>query len=307
MAAYSRDCMIQRDMANPHVIAVRCVAPVGALLGEGPIWDPRIDRLIFVDIKGGKMFVHDPETETTEAIAAPWMVSALGLRRRGGYVCASKEGFGRLSIENGAVVLDPIVNPEANIPRNRFNDGKVDLAGGFWAGTMDDADVGAAAGAWWRLSPSGAAARIDDGFHVTNGPAFDADRGVVYFTDSARRIVFSAECAADGFRDKRVFAEFAESDGYPDGMDIDREGCLWIAFWDGACVRRLSPAGKRLEETPLPVPRPTSIALVGDRAFVTSARIGLSAEQKAAHPLSGGLFELELAAPLSAEPKYFEG
>jgi sugar lactone lactonase YvrE len=294
-------------MADPRIIAVRCVAPVAALLGEGPLWDPRRQKLLFLDIKGGSLFHYDPQSEKTSAFAAPGKVSALGLRRKGGYVCVSKSGFGRLSIVTDTIAIDPIVNPEADMPRNRFNDGKVDPEGGFWAGTMDDAESGDDTGSWWRLSPSGRAARIDQGFRVTNGPAFDPAHGVAYITDSARRVIYAADFERGEIRNKRIFAEFGENDGYPDGMDIDREGCLWIAFWDGACVRRLSPAGKLLEETPLPVPRPTSIALVGSRAYVTSARIGLSQDQTAAHPLSGGLFELALTAPLSAEPRYFEG
>jgi sugar lactone lactonase YvrE len=298
--------MIPREMRDPRVIAARCVAPVAALLGEGPLWDPRAQKLLFLDIKGGKIFQYDPQTGKTAAFDAPGMVSALGLRRKGGYVCASKSGFGLLSIVSDKVSIIPIVDPEADMPRNRFNDGKVDPEGGFWAGTMDDAESGVDTGSWWRLSPSGRAARIDQGFHVANGPAFDAKSGVVYFTDSARRVIYAADFEKAGIKDKRIFAEFGEDDGYPDGMDIDREGCLWIAFWDGACVRRLSPAGNRLEEAPLPVPRPTSIALVGSRAYVTSARIGLSEDKKAAHPLSGGLFELKFEAPLSAEPRYYE-
>lgn len=287
--------------------SVRAVAPVGAILGEGPLFDPRIGKLVFLDIKGGALFAYDPLTEKTARRAAPGMVSALGLRRAGGYVCARRDGFAVLTLGEDGVELRALCDPEAEIPGNRFNDGKVDLAGGFWAGTMDDREIGAVSGAWWRLAPDGGVAKLDDGFQVTNGPAFDAARGRVYFTDSARRTIFVADAEERGFGGKRVFAQFGDGDGYPDGMDIDADGCLWVAFWDGAAVRRFSPEGALAEEIAIPAPRPTSVALVGDRAYVTSARVGLKPDELAERPQSGALFEIALSRPLSAPPRYFEG
>lgn len=285
----------------------RCVAPVAARLGEGPLWDPRIARLLFVDIKGGKIFRYDPERERVEAIPAEGMASALGLAREG-YVCARRDGFHRLFIEDGAARFEPFADPEANLPANRFNDGKVDPRGGFWAGTMDDSESGAASGAWWRLAPDGKAAKLDDGYIVTNGPAFDPARGRVFLTDSAKQTIFVAETDGAALGEKRVFLQFGSGDGYPDGMEIDAEGALWIAFWDGACLRRFSPEGERLETVTLPVPRPTSLAFAGDRLFVTSASIGLDTEQLKAAPLSGGLFAARLKRPLeTGSPRVFTG
>lgn len=287
--------------------SVRPVAPVEAVLGEGPLFDPRIRRLLFLDIKGVALFAYDPQTEQTERYAAPGMVSALGLRRKGGYVCARRDGFAQLTLGAGAVEMSAIFDPEADIPGNRFNDGKVDLTGGFWAGTMDEKETDQRAGAWWRLSPGGAVSKLAHGFHVTNGPAFDPDRGRVYFTDSARRTIFVAGVEAGGFSGKRVFLQFEAGDGYPDGMEVDADGNLWVAFWDGAAVRRFSPEGGLLEEIALPAPRPTSVALVGDRVYVTSARVGLKADDLAAWPLSGALFEIALTRPVAPPPRYFEG
>lgn len=292
---------------TPLAKAVRCVAPVEAILGEGPLFDPRIERLLFLDIKGGKIFRYDPQTEKTETFAAPGKVSALGLRRNGGYVCARKDGFAFLDFGVDAVRMTPVAAPETDRPENRFNDGKVDPFGGFWAGTMDEKEKDACAGNWWRLSPDLKAMKIDEGFHVTNGPAFDAARGRVYFTDSARRTVFIARATTSGFEDKRVFLKFDGDEGYPDGMDVDSEGCVWIAFWDGAAVRRFSSGGDLLEVIDMPIPRPTSVALVGDRAYVTSARVGLDASALSAAPTSGGFFEIQLGRDAATSPVYFAG
>lgn len=287
--------------------SVRAVALVEAILGEGPLYDPRSGKLLFLDIKGGALFAYDPQTEKVQRFSAPGAISAIGLRRKGGYVCARKDGFAILTLGADAAETQPLCDPEESAPGNRFNDGKVDLSGGFWAGTMDDKERDATAGSWWRLAADHAVREIDNGFHVTNGPAFDAARGRVYFTDSARQVIFSAKAEASGFSGKGVFLQFKDGEGYPDGMDVDADGCLWVAFWDGAAVRRFSPEGALLEDIAMPVPRPTSVALVGDRAFVTSARVGLKAEELSARPLSGALFEIALARDLSAPPRYFEG
>jgi xylono-1,5-lactonase len=89
-----------------------------------------------------------------------------------------------------------------------------------------------------------------------------------------------------------VLAKFERGQSYPDGMTVDAEDCLWIAFWDGWCVRRLTPAGQVIAELKVPVQRPTSCAFGGpgfDQLFITSARRGLTAEQLALQPSAGGL------------------
>jgi sugar lactone lactonase YvrE len=283
------------------------IANVSAVLGEGPLWDPRDEKLYWLDIKGEKIFRHDPKSSVNEAFAAPGNVSALALARRGGFVCATRNGFARLVIENGAAGLTPIADPESSLPDNRFNDGKADPAGGFWAGTMDDTEK-ATAGSWWRLAPDGAVTKIDSGYRVTNGPAFDAARGRVFLTDSAKQKVYVADTDGTGVNDKKIFLQFGEGDGYPDGMEVDAEGCLWIAFWDGFAVRRFSPDGALLMEIAMPVPRPTSLVIVDDNLFVTSASAGLSEDSLRRHPASGALFRVmpsrSLAAPASV--RYFE-
>jgi sugar lactone lactonase YvrE len=306
MAAFSRAFTIRREMTR-IATSVRCVAPVEAVLGEGPLYDPRDGKLLFLDIKGERLHRYDPRMATTETFSAPGKVSALGLRRKGGYVCVRKEGFALLEIESGALRFSAVSAPESDKPDNRFNDGKVDPFGGFWAGTMDEKEKDRSGGAWWRLSADGSVSTLEAGYHVTNGPAFDASRGRVYFTDSGRQTVFVARATADGFDEKRVFLQFGPGDGYPDGMDVDRGGNLWIAFWDGAAVRRFSPEGVTLEEIAIPAPRPTSIALVGGKAYVTSARIGLADDAIARYPLSGGLFEIGLERDAGVRADFFEG
>lgn len=151
-----------------------------------------------------------------------------------------------------------------------------------------------ASGSLYRIDPDMRWTKIDTGYCVTNGPAFSVDGRTLYHTDSAVQRVYAFALDSQGnATDRRVFLQFAHEDGYPDGMTVDAEDCLWIAFWDGWCVRRFSPAGQQLLEVPLPVQRPTSIAFGGDtleQAFVTSASRDLSEGEKLGQQQAGGLF-----------------
>ncbi|MDP9085684.1 MAG: SMP-30/gluconolactonase/LRE family protein, partial [Pseudomonadota bacterium] len=182
------------------------------------------------------------------------------------------------------------------LPDSRFNDGKVDRHGRFWAGTMDDTEQ-ASIGALYRLGADLHWNKVDDGYGVTNGPAFNRAGDIIYHTDSARRTIYRFALSPDGELGRReIFARFTGAEGYPDGMTVDAEDCLWVAFWDGWAVRRFSPAGEELAAIDMPVQRPTSVAFGGpelDRLYVTSARIGLDQAAIAVQPSAGGLFMLQ--------------
>jgi len=118
----------------------------------------------------------------------------------------------------------------------------------------------------------------------------------MYENDSARQVTYVIDLDVGGnLHNRRTFLTFGEGDGYPDGMTVDAEGCLWIAFWDGGCVRRYSPDAELLLTIAMPVARPTSCAFGGpglDRLYVTSASVGLDEATLAMQPNAGGLFML---------------
>lgn len=265
-----------------------CVADVGATLGEGPVWIAREQAVYWVDIPERRIFRWS-EDDGARTIDMPRHVCSLLPRASGGFVGGGYDGFLALGPDFS---IEVIGNPEPGLPRNRFNDGKLDRSGRLWAGTMDRTEQGAA-GSLYRLDPDLTWSRIDSGYHVTNGPAFSVDGKTMFHTDSARQTVYAFDLGPDGASNRRVHLRFGEGDGYPDGMTVDAQDCLWIAFWDGWCVRRFSPGGEQLDEIPVPVQRPTSVAFGGpalDRMFITSASRGLSPEERAAQPYAGGLF-----------------
>lgn len=272
---------------------VKCVADVGAVLGEGPVWVAREQALYWVDIKGRRIFRLDSHGERTEW-DTPFRVCSLAPRRGGGFIAGTERGFATVDLDSPA--FDLFADPEPDRPDNRFNDGKLDRSGRFWAGTMDDRER-EASGALYRVGHDRSWRRFDDGYRVTNGPAFSRDGRRMYHNDSALQVTYLFDLDQDGVpSDRRVFARFGEGEGYPDGMTVDADDCLWIAFWDGWCVRRYSPEGNCLELIGLPVQKPTSCAFGGPglgQLYVTSASIGLTGQERSEQPCAGGLFMLD--------------
>lgn len=268
---------------------MECVADVGAILGEGPVWVVAEQALYWVDIVGGRLFRWSEGAGVSE-IPIDRPLGSIVTRAGGGYLGGAARGIVAIAADFG---MQLVVDPEPDFPGNRFNDGKVDRAGRFWAGTMAAAERGAS-GSLYRLDPDLTCTRIDSGYSVTNGPAFSVDGRTMYHTDSGRQTVYAFDLDAQGnASNRRVFAQFGAGNGYPDGMTVDAEDCLWIAFWDGWCVRRLSPQGERLTEIPTPVQRPTSCAFGGERLdelYITSARRDLSAAELEHQPQAGGVF-----------------
>ena len=274
--------------------AIRLVADVKAVLGEGPVWVERDASLYWVDIKGRRLFRLD-DAGLSEWIT-PVRVGSIAPRAAGGFVTGTEDGFQLLEIDGERLRFSLLGNPETDLPDNRFNDGKVDRAGRFWAGTMDDREK-TSLGSLYRLDAQRCVVKLDEGYAVTNGPAFSPSGDVMYHTDSARRTIYRFALAPDGSLGSReTFLHFTGAEGYPDGMTVDADGCLWVAFWDGWAVRRFSLAGELLATIEVPVQRPTSVAFGGpslDRLYITSARIGLDEPALSMQPSAGGLLMLK--------------
>jgi D-xylonolactonase len=269
---------------------VECIADVHAVLGEAPAWVARETALYWLDIKGFKIFRLDDRGEISEW-PTPMRVGSIVPRRSGAFIGGTEDGIAAIDPE--ANRFDILFNPEADQPANRFNDGKLDRQGRFWAGTMDKAEK-AKTGALYRIDPDLSCHRIDQGYQVTNGPAFSPDGKIMYHNDSARQVTYLYDIGADGSAtNRRVFLQFKEGEGHPDGMTVDADGCLWVCLWDGWAVRRYSPKGEWLETVRMPVARPTSCAFGGrdlDRLYISSASIGLDEEARKMQPKAGGLF-----------------
>ncbi|MGV3557245.1 SMP-30/gluconolactonase/LRE family protein [Larkinella arboricola] len=262
-------------------------------LGEGPIWDAQNGRILWLDILPGDIHSFDPVSREHRVFNAGQMVGAIALQPSGTLRAALQHGFYDISLEEKT--LTPLADPEAHLPGNRFNDGKLDPAGRFWAGTMSLDDT-PGAGALYRLDHDGSVTPKIQNVSCSNGLAWSLDARTMYFIDSPTRqvVAYEYDNATGDISNPRVAIQFDEADGLPDGMTIDRAGMLWIALWDGWSVVRCNPhTGERLARIPLPAARITSCTFGGSQLqdlYITSAKTGISAGDLQQQPLAGSLF-----------------
>lgn len=268
-----------------------------AKLGEGPVWDHRQQKLYWVDIEGFALHVYDPTTNTDRAIDVGEYIGAVALRAMGGgLVAALKSGFA--VFDTTTEKFSPLADAESHLPGNRFNDGKCDPAGRFWAGSLFiDEDHGKGKGNLYCLNADHTVQLKVPGVSISNGLAWSADTKTMYYIDTVAECVVAYDydnATGDIANARRVIEVQGSTQGYPDGMAIDAEGMLWIAHWDGGKVRRWNPhTGAVIGEITLPVSRPTSCVFGGkdfDTLFITSASTRLSPEKLATQPLAGSLF-----------------
>ncbi len=272
---------------------VELVLDAKAIVGEGAIWHARRQRLYWVDIVEGEVHIHDPARGSDRAIKIGQMVGTVVPRRGEGLMLALHHGFATLDTESEKLAI--LSDPEQHLPDNRFNDGKCDPAGRFWAGTMSISKK-QGAGSLYCMDPDHTVRRVLGNVTISNGIAWSLDRSIMYYIDTPTRQVvafdYNMETGAIGRR--RVAVHVPENLGKPDGMTVDAEGAIWIAHWDGGCVTRWDPNSETLEQTiPVPASRVTSCAFGGpnlDELYITTARIGLSETDLTAQPHAGGLF-----------------
>ncbi len=260
-------------------------------LGESPLWHPVEKKLYWVDIEVGKVFRYSPATGTQESFTVGTSVGALAFRSNGGLVLATGKGFAFWDSSNQSLKI--LADPIAGKQDVRLNDGKVDPSGRFWAGSLDLKGEGTL----YRLDPDCNCHTILNHITISNGLAWSLDNTRLYYTDSGDYAIytFDFDLPKGTIQNRQTFIQLPtdNSEGVPDGLTIDAEGCIWSARWDGAKVVRYSPAGEAILEVNLPVSRVTACTFGGenlDELFITTAAIGLTAEQKAQQPYAGDIF-----------------
>lgn len=188
---------------------------------------------------------------------------------------------------------------EPDLPGNRLNDAAVDAKGHLWFGSMDDEEV-AATGKLYRLDHGGLAA-MDEGYVITNGPAFSPDGATLYHTDTLEKIIWAFDVDETGaLSNRRVFVRIEDGAGYPDGCVVDAQACLWTGLFGGWAARRYSPQGALLESVKFPTANVTKLAFGGDdltTVYATTAAKGLAPNDLADQPLAGGLFRFAASVP----------
>lgn len=288
-----------------------CLWEAKASLGESAIWDHRDGCVYWVDIDAPTINWLDLANGAKGSWTPPEWVSAIALRDKGGFVASCRDGFAH--VDPRKQIYAPFADPVPDRRVARLNDGVTDRKGRYWSGSCDvsqwDDSTTAddktsslkdfdkrSTGELYRLDPSGEIQTLERNIVTANGPAFSPDGRTAYVNDSMPLVTWVYDMAEDGsLSNRRDFLKFSTEDGYPDGMAVDVEGCIWMAFYESWKLRRFAPDATLVEERQLPVRRGLRPAFGGEglgRLFLISGSAGYSPEMWEKEPLAGGLFEI---------------
>jgi L-arabinonolactonase len=293
------------------MVEITCVVDAKAILGEGTMWDPRAQVLWWVDIWAKLIHRYDPATGRDDTWEAPEYLGCLAVRERGGLVVSMTDGFHFFDPRTGA--FTPIVDPEADLPDTRFNDGKTDRQGRFYSGTMFEAEGKPLQkiASLYRLDPDLTWHRLVEGIGCSNGLAWSPDSKTMYYADShADRVwAWDFDPVSGAIENRRVFIDTSATGGVADGATVDVEGCYWVTLPMTSKVTRFDPQGREMQTIVLPTDLPTCCGFGGkdlDILYVTSATLRRPQEKLAGQPLAGGLFAIDVGVKGLPEA-YFAG
>jgi sugar lactone lactonase YvrE len=268
-------------------------------VGESPVWLAAEQALYWVDIPARRLYRWRIASGQVEHWQTSEMLGCIASCGPGVWLAAMESGLFKISPGTGpemaAQGLASVEHPAAAM---RFNDGRCDRQGRFWAGTMLlNMAAGSRLGSMYRYDIDGGLKRMLDGFIVPNGLAFSPDGRTMYLSDSHPDVqlvwAFDYDVETGMPSNRRVFVDMKPLPGRPDGAAIDEAGCYWICGNDAGLVHRFTPQGRLDRSLAVPVKKPAMCAFGGatmDTLFVTSIRpadIDLSDQ-----PLAGGVFAL---------------
>jgi sugar lactone lactonase YvrE len=270
-------------------------------LGEGPRWNAQEQRLYWVDIDSGLIYMLDPQTSLLETHAIGQPLGCLAFRSSGNLLLAARDG---LAFWNPGKPLQWIASPEQGKVGARFNDGVVDRQGRFWAGTMTESG---ATSSLYRLDSDGSLQRMESGVMISNGIGWSPDNRTMYYCDSPTNLIYSYDFDPAGgtIANRRVFINNEGNPGVPDGLVVDREGCVWCAHCFGGKVVRYDPDGRTIRTIHLPTSATTACTFGGknlDELYITTSLRLLTPAQRLNEPAAGDLFRVQTDVQGLPEP-----
>jgi sugar lactone lactonase YvrE len=279
------------------------------IVGEGILWNGRRGQLWWTDIQSSQLHRLDWASGRLEVYGTPERVGSFG------FVAGSERlvtafASGVALFDVAGKTLEWIARPAEIVAGVRFNDGRVDRRGRFWAGTMVEGPQRTADGCLYSIGPRGSLRRHERGIRISNGLCMSPDGARLYFADSPLRTIFVYDLAEpEGLlTNRRVFAR-TPAGASPDGAAVDVDGCVWSAHWGASCIVRYTPEGRIDQTIPVPTSQPSCVCFGGpklDILCVTSARENLDAPTLSAEPHAGSVFLYQTAAQGLPEPEYLQ-
>ena len=286
---------------------IQCMYYNRALLGESPVWSENECCLYWLDIEGRTFNRFNPITSKNIATKTQIRISALALRKEGGFIVATESGFQFYNLKEN--ILTPIGDPEANKPNNRFNDGRCDRAGRFWACTMVEKGRQTPEAALYSIDGNLKYKKKHENIILGNGLAWSPNNKTLYFADTRHPVVweFDFDIDSGNISNQRIFIEFSANDGVPDGATVDTDGCYWLAQPRASKICRYTPEGQIDTIIDLPISKPTMCAFGGpslNTLYITTNSLGFNKKELASQPLAGSLLGLEVKAQGLPETKF---
>ncbi|RBP51623.1 SMP-30/gluconolactonase/LRE family protein [Arenicella xantha] len=267
-------------------------------LGEGVIWDALARVIWWTDIQGKTLYQYAPETKELNSWQTPERIACFApVQNRTDLVVAFESGFAFYQPDSGAV--EWIHKVEQDNSGTRFNDGRTDRQGRFWAGTMvENEELSTYKGSLYCLQSDLSIRQTISGLAIPNSLCWSPDSTLMYHTDTPSRTIrrYDFDSQTGTFdTDNSSAHKFVttEPDCFPDGSIIDADGYLWNAQWGGSKVVRYAPDGSEDLSLAVPTAQPTCVAFAGtnlDLLVVTSAHEWMTPQQRAEDPQAGNVF-----------------
>ena len=286
---------------------VKCVIDCQNTLGECPAWSVDEQKLYWLDIEKSELWRYDPENGETRVWKTPERTGSFAFCEKGGLLVALESCLAFWNPETGKTAKIKVMEPD--LPTTRMNDGRCDRQGRFIVGGMDESGKFERISNVYRLERDLSVHKIISGVACANSICFSPDGRVMYFADTPTGEIWAYDynTITGDISNKKVFANFSDQPGTPDGSIVDGEGCLWNAQWNGHRVVRYFLDGTIDRVISIPVMNPTCIAFGGknlDVLYVTTARYLMTPEQIKSEPLAGGLFAITVDVKGLNEPKF---
>ena len=291
-------------MTTAAVSPFNCVLDARASLGESPVWSVAEQALYWVDINAPALHRFDPVTGSNTTMPMPAAIGCMALRARGGFIVALRDGV--WLVGRDGELERRLAQPPYDPAHHRFNDGRCDRQGRFFAGTMNE-KRDANSGALYRVDAAGALTKVVGDVMISNGLAWSPEGRTMYHSDTPAHVIraYDYDVRTGTPSNRRVFVQWTGETDRPDGGAVDSAGNYWSAFYRAGKVVKLSPRGDTLAEFAVPAMCPTMCAFGGGdlrTLYLTSARQMREPDELARLPQSGGIFAMRVDTPGLPEP-----